>query len=393
MNNATDLHDQITRLERYAGIDPGNPALRLHLGDLYHQSGQHEKALDCYEACETLQPGSAPVRSRIASVMITLHRFDEAQAMLLALLASQPLDPALHHNLGVACYYQKEWLAAAEHFSRSAALGHVSARNLAYQARSFHHADKLSSAIAACRRWVELAPGAESQGYLCQLLVDDGNSEEAHATALAVLAEDPDNAHAHVAIGVCALERHEPALALEHFESALRSDSTHGRALLGAGLSHLYDSRYRDAVSMLATAGQIYPDSVAVLVPLGWAMLLAGDAPGAGETLDHAVTVDPFDAEAHCGLAAARSVLGDTASAARHLELVQGMAPGTPAADIARAFVQAAHGQRHDVKATLERLLGRLDAEQTAPLSQHLRMFIAARGRAGGAGGSAHTLH
>ena len=63
------------------------------------------------------------VRSRWASALLALHRFDEAEQMLRALVDQGDADPALLHNLGLAVYQQRRWIEAADLFAKADAAG------------------------------------------------------------------------------------------------------------------------------------------------------------------------------------------------------------------------------------------------------------------------------
>ncbi|HLQ26273.1 MAG TPA: tetratricopeptide repeat protein, partial [Acidiferrobacterales bacterium] len=82
METAKDLEQAIERYEGYIKVDSRNPLLWLNLGDLYHQAARFDQAIACYERCLLHKPGHAPARSRLASVMISLHRFDQAEKLL-----------------------------------------------------------------------------------------------------------------------------------------------------------------------------------------------------------------------------------------------------------------------------------------------------------------------
>jgi tetratricopeptide (TPR) repeat protein len=379
MDIPQELEEQILRHEGYARIDSHNLPLRMRLGDLYHQAGRLDDALDCYEACDALKPGHPAARSRAASVLISMHRFADAQSVLQELLSAGEADPALHHNLGLAHYYQEHWDDAAAQFSLAEDAGLASASNCAYLARSLHQDGQLIEAITACRRWTQLAPGTESLSYLSLLLLDAGNTEEARSTALEVLESAPGDADANVALGVWALEQQESAMAQEHFETALQTDVGNGRAWLGSGLAFLYEGRHAEAVTFLSRAAEIFPDNVGILVTLGWARLLASDTVGARDAFAQAVALDEHDAESRGGLASVLAIKKDVAGAQEQVAIARRIDPDSAGADIAQTFIYAAQGESDAVADVLARMLKRSPRPGAAPLADQLRIFVAKR--------------
>jgi len=90
----------IARYESYLEHDPHNEALLVALGDLHHESKAFEKALEFYRRCLARNPAHLGAQSRMANVLISQHRFAQAQAMPEALRATYPDEPALCFNLG-----------------------------------------------------------------------------------------------------------------------------------------------------------------------------------------------------------------------------------------------------------------------------------------------------
>src|SRR5215831_8681772 len=104
----------IARYESYLEHDPHNEALLVALGDLHHESKAFEKALEFYRRCLARNPAHLGAQSRMANVLISQHRFAEAQAMLEALRATYPDEPGLCFNLGLTQYYQRHWSDALD---------------------------------------------------------------------------------------------------------------------------------------------------------------------------------------------------------------------------------------------------------------------------------------
>src|SRR5690348_13073588 len=198
MDPRNDITAAIQRYESYVRADPGNPLLWMELGDLYHKSGRFEQAIACFERCLHDHPEYVSARSRIASVMISQHRFAEAERVLRQVLNGSPQDANLLFNLGLTLYFQEHWAEAEHNFARSIALGQALPEAHAYLARCLHRGGNMEAAIQACQHWLESAQDTESRGYLALLHMDHGDMAQAHRLALEVLRQDADNTDAGI---------------------------------------------------------------------------------------------------------------------------------------------------------------------------------------------------
>ena len=186
----------IARYEGYLRHDPDNASLLIALGDLYHRSGKFPEALGCYEKCYGREPQHATAMGRIASVMISQHRFGEAEQLLRSLTDVGEPDPALLHNLGLTLYYQKHWAEALERFRQARELGLADANNVLYEAYALHRLGEVDQAAERCRSWLKANPNNALNGYLAVLEMDSGDMTAANRRAEEVLKQHPDNADA-----------------------------------------------------------------------------------------------------------------------------------------------------------------------------------------------------
>jgi len=311
MERSEDMTRKIDRYESYVRADPGNPLLWMNLGDLYHQVSRFDEAVACFERCLHDHPEFASARGSLAAVMISQHRFADAERALRGLLVEASDNPALLFNLGISLYYQKRWPEAERAFSDAQARGLTTPESYAYRARCRHYAGDMEQAIRFCRQWVDAAgdgPGddnSESRGYLALLYMDQGDLARARQLAGEVLLASPENAHAGLVMGTASIEAQEIVRAAEQFERILAREPDNSRAWLGIGLARLYQQRHEDAIAALEKAVQLIPDSVGIRVTLGWATLAARDVVRAERVFRAALEVDHNFGEAHGGLAAA----------------------------------------------------------------------------------------
>jgi tetratricopeptide (TPR) repeat protein len=305
MEGREDMQGKIDRYESYVRADPGNPLLWMNLGDLYHKVSRFDEAIACFERCLHDHPEFASARGSLAAVMISQHRFADAERALRRLLLETNDDPALLFNLGVSLYYQKRWPEAERAFSDAQARGLTTPESNAYRARCRHYAGDMEQAIRFCQQWVDATGDAESRGYLALLYMDQGDLTRARQLAEQVLLISPDNVHAGLIMGTASIEAQEIVRAGEQFERILAREPDNARAWLGIGLARLYQQRHEEAIAALEKAVQLIPDSVGIRVTLGWATLAARDAVRAERIFRDALEVDHNFGEAHGGLASA----------------------------------------------------------------------------------------
>lgn len=310
MERSEDLTRRIDRYESYVRADPGNPLLWVNLGELYHQVSRFDEAIACFERCLHDHPQFTSARGHLAAVMISQHRFDDAERVLRGLLREASDNSALLFNLGISLYYQKRWPEAERAFSDAQARGLSTPESYAYRARCRHYAGDMEQAIRFARQWVDAAgdghadDNSESRGYLALLYMDQGDLTRARQLAGEVLLASPENIHAGLVMGTASIEAQEIVRAAEQFERILAREPDNSRAWLGIGLARLYQQRHEDAIAALEKAVQLIPDSVGIRVTLGWATLAARDLVGAERVFREALEVDHNFGEAHGGLAA-----------------------------------------------------------------------------------------
>ena len=375
-----ELQDDIQRHEGYLQSDPGNLPLQLSLGDLYHQAGRLDEAVACYEQCLAQVPGHPPARSRLASVMITQHRFADAENVLRELLAQGGPDAALLHNLGLTLYYQQRWDEARECFTAATRDGLQAPSNLAYLTRSLHHLGNMPDAIEAGRQWVAQAQDSKSKSYLALLYLDNNETENGRKLAVEVLAENPDDTDANIVNGIALTEQQEMAQARQHFQTALRQDPNNGRAWLGLGLAHLYEQEHPQAIEALGNAVRIYPDNPGMIVALGWAQLTAKDPAASEQTFRRAVEVDRNFGESHGGLASALAMQNKLAEAGEEIKVAKRLDRRGFGAEFARSAILAIQGDQQAATSALTRLLQHSAPNSIVPLMEHLRIYSAKKG-------------
>jgi tetratricopeptide (TPR) repeat protein len=316
----------------------------------------------------------------MAGVLLSLHRFVEAEALLQALCAAQPDDPALRFNLGLALYYQQRWADALAAFdgARDAGLRH---RDLPrYRAGALHHRGRLDEAIEACNAWLADEPGTAARAYLAVLEMDRGDLPAAQRRAEAVLAENPDDPDAALVAGMCMTERQEIDGARRHFERLLALEPDNARGWFGIGLTHMYRQEHAQAIAAIERALVVTPGHVGTLVTLGWAKFTARDVLGAEQVFRRAIAADRNFGEAHGGLAMTLIYQSRITEARRETAIARRLNPHGFGGTWAHGALLGLEGRRAQGEAEVAALLERRVTSDGRSLLEHVQVFV--RGQA-----------
>jgi len=342
----TAQEQAIARYEGYLRLDPNNVALSIALGDLYHRAGKFAEALACYDACLALQPEHAAAKSRSASVMISQHRFPEAELLLGTLVDDAAPDPALLHNLGLCVFYQRRWAEAGKIFARARELGLQDRQNMLYNAYSLHQQGEVQEAATMCRDWLASDANDNVDGYLAVLEMDSGEMIAASRRAEEVLQRQPDNADAALVAGMWRIEQQDIEQAQHHIATVLQVEPDSPRGWFAKGLVHMYQQEHADAVAAIETALRSTPGHVGTLVTLGWAKFAARDIVGAERVFREAIAHDGNFGEAHGGLAVSLLFLGRQQEARRETQVARRLNPNSLGAVWAQGGLLALGGRR-----------------------------------------------
>lgn len=297
------LEAAISRCEHYVRADPGNPHLLVALGDLYHRSGRLIEANSCFQKCLVHPPTRRLARRHLAAVMLSQHRFIEAECILHELLEETPDDASLLHELGVSLYHQnrlQEGIKALDHAQEN---GLRHARNDRYRVRTLHRLGDINQAMAACRQWLTREPSETVYGYLALLEMSQGNLSEAHHQAQTVLARNPSNMEAALVEGMWHLEHRDIDRACAFFNLVILGEPESARGWIGMALAHAHRGANGVAVDAIESVASRVPADSDGLLALAWMRIVAGDLRAAEQAFREAVWRNRTCAEAHGGLA------------------------------------------------------------------------------------------
>lgn len=304
---ATDEKQQaVSTFERLVRTDPKSPAMHQRLGEVKASIGDTAGAAASFRQAAELDPKAVPPRIGVAAMLLKDGKKDEARAVAAALQKDLPASPA-----GLAL--EGDLLAAD---------------------------GRWADAAATYRKALAVERSTPMVVKLHQALVRGDRAADAEAVLREAFKAAPNDVPLRLYAGERAVAGQRWAVAVEHYETALRSAPDNVLALnnLAWSLKELKDPR---AGKVAAQALERAPDSPAVLDTVGMILSEQGEHARALELLARASSLAPKASvlKLHHAQALARS--GDTAAARAIAESLLKDEPDGPQAKAARTLLAA----------------------------------------------------
>lgn len=371
-----DTQDKIRRFESYVKADPENELIWIDLGDLYHQTGRFDEAVACFEKCLTFDQGNMIARGRLANVLISQHRFGEAEEIIRSIVQQTGEDNALLHNLGLTLFYQSRFEEAWKTFRRAREQGLRAPVNLAYMIYSLHMQNDTQAALDLAPTWLEESPGPETEGYVSLVELDHGDMEAARRRAQQVVDQQSDNADANVVLGTWHMEQQDAAKATDHFRQVVTSQPDNPRGWQGLGLVHMFRQNFSEAIKTFEKAQTLMPDNATNHLLIGWARLAAKDARAAEKSFRNAINANRNFGEAHGGLATALVFQNRMEEARSEIKKAMGLDAKGFSAVFAQSIAMQLKGQGKQATKLLAKLFEQQPLPRSKPLIEHIQQYI-----------------
>jgi Flp pilus assembly protein TadD len=197
MNDSSSPREQLSKLERFLSVDPGNLRLFTDCAALAVQLEDYEALLRAANTRLRLRPTDIPAASARAKALLAKGDFQRAAAEFEKVVIAQPADPVVQQDLGL-CYFSLddfEWARAP--LEAALELGERNTGLLRLLISTWHRlgmlpkAEELASANSESARTDAALAGAYARLYL-----DLNRAAEANEWAKQALSLDSENVDA-----------------------------------------------------------------------------------------------------------------------------------------------------------------------------------------------------
>ncbi len=291
-------------------INPGNSTLHMLLGSILHDMGRQDEALAALEQARRLAPQDPRVLSKLGMVLEHLHRFAEAEVCFRGVVE---LSDSAEARFRLASVLQSqgraneaigEYEAAIEHEP-----AHVETHNNLGTIR--HGRDELDAAerhFTACLTVnPQFAPAVINLGLVRQSQQRDDEAAELYARAAEL---DPRLAAAWHALGAVRHKQGRAEEARQYFQRALEVDPGHAEAHLGLAFIYQKERRLNLAVAHCEQATRLRPEWAVAHNNLCVSWAAQGRHDEAITAARQAVALKPDFGKAHSNLAVSLQAIG-----------------------------------------------------------------------------------
>jgi tetratricopeptide (TPR) repeat protein len=309
--------------------DPADRSTLEALGSIYATTDRYRQAEESFRKALTIEPSSSGARLGLAAVLIDTGRYAEALQALDEVRRRDPGNPMALVK-GALLEVRRGHPEAAEAAAREAIKRrpeHAEAHyvlGLSLEARG-----ALEEAAAEMRRVLEPSPGhLGALSHMSTIEMRQGRTaeakrfREAHATALSRQRVE-ERVRGHRASGAEAFNREDYGTALREFEAVLAEDPDDAQAHLFLGSVYIALGRREDALRELDTSLRMDPHSERALMELGRLQALSGRLDEAIAALRRSIAANPEFAEPHYFLAGIHRARGEEDLYQQEMELFQ----------------------------------------------------------------------
>lgn len=266
----SEARARLDRMVSFLAADPDNAALLIDTAWAAYDAGKRDLAGEMIARASQAGPLSSRARNLALLLAIADGRIDEADALVEALLAEQPGDPALLFNRAWIAALRRQFAEANAILTSEAAMAFPHAR--AFKVQLLHHVQAYDEALDWGEALIALGyREPELLGALALVAMDVDRPELARRYAEA----GAGGVEADLTLALFAIEDGAPGDAVTRFDKVLAAQPRHPRAWAGRGLALLGQGDARGASAALAEAADLFETHLGTWVALGWARAYA----------------------------------------------------------------------------------------------------------------------
>ena len=310
----TSLYAQLASTESYLAVDPGNAPLLARAIDLCLELGDAARALPHAEAATALDPADPFLAYRHGIVLMGLHQWAPARALLAPLAARDP-DVNLAIATATCSMMLGDAPAVLAVLAPFASDPQLPGAAVTLLVRAHHHMGDVDSALALVATHRDrMAGDVAFCGAAALACLDAGQLDDAAAFSAAAreagAAQGLSTVEADVTLATIALVNTDPATAIAGFEAVLAAHPEEGRSWSGLGMANLLRRDFTSAGPQLEKAVHLMPGHIGSWHTLGWCRIFEGHYSAAAQAFETALALDRNFAESHGGLAVVAALSG-----------------------------------------------------------------------------------
>jgi tetratricopeptide (TPR) repeat protein len=193
-------------IQQAIGVGAAPAHLHFTLGDLLHELGRREEALECFRRGFERNPGHPQAHNNLGNLLKSLGRLDDAVRSYRRALALKPEYMLAHYNLANSLKLQGHLEEAVASFQRALAIDPAYAPTLNNLGNTLVALGRLEEAVEFFRRALDVQPHlADAHNNLAGALAELGHFDEAVACFEQAITLDPGFPDAHYNLGLALL--------------------------------------------------------------------------------------------------------------------------------------------------------------------------------------------
>jgi tetratricopeptide (TPR) repeat protein/peptidoglycan/LPS O-acetylase OafA/YrhL len=275
------------QLEMAIALNPEEPEIYFHMGNIYHIAGEMKKAMESFEEALKFKPDYIRAMTNLAILNAKMGDREKALFLLTKALSIEPDDPAINMNIGVL----------------------------------YGNSGDLDKAISSFEKALKIDPkNIKTISNLAYALIQKGDLNLAIEKYKEALSIEPENKEILLDLGTAFIKKGMLHEAMERFNKVKKIDPGDPRAYNNIGIIYAKLGRYRDAIKEFLAFVKLQPESPIAYKNLGRAFLDAGEYEHAVQAFSKVIAMEPENGKYHYYLGLAKRGKGDIEGARESFE-------------------------------------------------------------------------
>ncbi|MFH1278383.1 MAG: sulfatase-like hydrolase/transferase [Candidatus Eisenbacteria bacterium] len=300
-------------LRKLAEREPGNPRVRVSLGDARLGLKEYAGAESTYAAAITMLPNDLSARSNLGFALLQQGRADEALEILRAVLEVDPKFESGHARIAEALFLKGEIERATEEYQKELEIYPESPVAYNGLGKIYRTGKRLSEAGKYYLKAVELRPDyAEAYYNLGNLYGETGQLEKAVGYYRKAIEADPNLLEAYYNLALQAKQHGQRSAAADFLRRGIAQNPRFAMGYYGMGNLLREEGMLPQAVEQYRLALRYAPAHTDTYLNLGVAYAALGEMSRAIEAWENAVRAEPNSASARTAAENVRAARAQT---------------------------------------------------------------------------------